>query len=206
MQNMMDVLKLSCIEVEDMDCDRIQRPNPYLEMDDEALNDNPVEAMSMSEEEKARRIKDLFSQLVSEGKSPKEAVLIAIKTVVDIANRQGNTHYLLSGGLKGIATTPAQELCQARPAKLKTVLWAAKKYVENVQKKPYSPKVRCLKISNAYFDTNISSIEGGLEYLANFLGLRIYCTSTDFFASIPLSIDIDTLRRRIEKLLAEIDV
>jgi len=77
-----------------------------------------------------------------------------------------------------------------------------KKYIENVNKHPSSPKFRQFKLSNKFSD-RITSSGGGIDCLVNQLGFRIYSNDIDFIASIPLSIDISALTKRIDELLGE---
>lgn len=206
-KNMMDVLKLSCVE--DMDCDETEdeKSNPYLERShDEVVEKEPVIEMTKEERDAKQKatILKYFHQFVSEGMTPNEAGVKAINKVASesATSKEGN-NALLPGTLKGTKSVEAEEPSQNEiaPADLKLVLHTAKKYVDNVAKKPSTAKFRNFKLSNRVFD-NITSLEGGLDYLVNQLGFRVYNNDMDFIASIPLSIDIMALRERIDNLLS----
>lgn len=197
---MMDILKLSCIENMDIDCDETEEAiNPYLERSD-AVN---TQTIKMSKEEQAIRIKNYFSQLVSEGMTPNDAVVKAINAVAkEVSSGVISGILLLPSNLKGTKQTESKNPFQvaSSASDLKDILLTTKKYVKNVQKQPYNPKFRCFRLSNKFFD-KITSTEGGLDYVVKDLGFRTYNTSLDFMASIPLSTDIDVLEKRIDDIL-----
>jgi hypothetical protein len=205
LQNMMEILKLSCVQ--DMECDGETevRLNPYLQR----RHDEVVEKKDqvMSQEEQAALIKEYFSELVGEGMSPNEAAAKAINKVASLKTggtiKENMMANLLPGTLRGKINSETQELYNVLPssADLKVVLSTAKKYVDNVQKQPFTPKFRNFKLSNKFFD-KITSSEGGLEYITNQLGFCIYNNGIDFMASIPLSMDIAALKKRIDDLLS----
>ena len=197
---MMDILKLSFAEDMDVDCDETKHncSNPYLERQGEEtiVKQKPV----LSKDEQAARIKEYFSQLVGDGMSPNEAAAKAINMVADLAratNEEESSIGLMKGELSSVGNY--QTCCVEN---LNDVLSTAKKYVQNVQKQPFSPKFRSFKLSNKVSD-RITSSEGGIECLVNELGFRTYSNDVDFMASIPLSIDISALILRINKLLGD---
>ena len=132
--------------------------------------------------------------------SPNEAAAKAINMVADLAratNEEESSIGLMKGELSSVGNH--QTCCVEN---LNNVLSTAKKYVQNVQKQPFSPKFRSFKLSNKVSD-RITSSEGGIECLVNELGFRTYSNDVDFMASIPLSIDISALILRINKLLGD---
>ena len=199
---MIEILKLSCVE--DMDCSDEHISNPYVERSNEEFQRNAVTKRTMSKEEQAMRIKDLFTNYVAKGLPPNDAAAKAINEVASeaISLKVGQLQ-LDPGSLSGTYTTNVIGSSAIMPdtTSLKDVLHTAKKYVENVQKKPYSPKFRSFKISNRFFD-NITSADGGLECIVKYLGFAIHTAPLDYMASIPLSADTDAMKERIDALLS----
>lgn len=197
-KNIMEVLKLSCIE--DIECNKAEdTSNLYVERSDDKVFEIEQSA-AMSKEEQATRIKEYFTQLVSEGVSPNEAAVLAINRVAkDMTDGQVGVLPGLAGS-KSNYTGNNQSNTPHIPEHFNDILLTAQRYVENVQKRPWSPKYRNFKISNKIFD-NITSRKGGLDYLTSQLGFRLYCNETDFMASIPLCVDTDILLQRIEDRL-----
>ena len=198
---MIEILKMSCEE--DMDCTDDNGSNPYLERSDSEAERKSM-AKTMTKEEQATEIKKLFTMYTSEGMPPNMAAAKAINDVANAKNVNGDKP-LLPGTLQG-QMNDNDVISYASTIHLnhqRDVLHTAKKYIENVQKKPYSPKFRCFKVSNRFFD-NITQAEGGLDYIVKCLGFRTYINSADYMASIPLSVDIDALKERVEHLLNSI--
>ena len=81
------------------------------------------------------------------------------------------------------------------------VLSTALKYLENAMKEPWTPKFRTFRLSNKVAD-KISRIEGGIGLLQS-LGFEIFGTGHDFMATIPLLVDLDSMKVQIESLLAK---
>jgi len=203
-KNMMDILKLSFAEDMNttMDCDEEKNngSNPYLERE---ADESMTEQKPMSKDEQTACIKKYFSQLVEDGMAPNEAAVKAINMVAELARAKDEgkcSADLLPGTLKGTKSTGQSQTLSAKI--LDDVLSTAKKYIENVNKHPSSPKFRQFKLSNKFSD-RITSSGGGIDCLVNQLGFRIYSNDIDFIASIPLSIDISALTKRIDELLGE---
>ncbi len=196
---MIEILKMSCQD--DMDCVDDNGSNPYLERRDVGVESHPP-ASPMSKEEQTEQIKHLFMKYTAEGIAPNQAAAKAINEIASKAKSDKEQENLLPGTLKGQIMNSVAESHTVTPhlTPIRDVLHTAKKYVENVQKKPYSPKFRSFKVSNRIFD-NITLAEGGLEYIVKCLGFRTYITSSDYMASIPLGVDTDALKERIEQLL-----
>ena len=199
---MMEILNLSCVD--NMDCNNDDVSNQYLEINNrDTKYHSPTR--TLTKEEQTTKIKDFFTKYVADGMAPNQAAAKAMNLVANELKNVKEEGRLLPGTLKGESTSkvhdsdsPAAKLLSTS---LRDVLHTAKKYVENVRKNPYSPKFRSFKVSNRFFD-NITSTDCGLEYIVQCLGFRTYSTSTDYIASIPLSVDIDALNERIDHQLS----
>merc|ERR1711971_619823 len=109
------------------------------------------------------------------GMEPNEAVVKAINMVA----REVSSG-LKCSNLEGTKHTEARKSMQVTLSTrdLKNILLTTKKYVKNVQKQPFTPKFRSFKLSNRIFD-NITSTNGGLDYVMQNLGFRVYNTTSD---------------------------
>lgn len=87
-------------------------------------------------------------------------------------------------------------------ATLLQVIKTAKKYLDNVQKEPFTSKFRRFKLSNKVFD-RIVRVPGGIDQIIA-LGFAVYITDTDFMASIPLGANLKTMEDAMDKLLSEL--
>lgn len=76
----------------------------------------------------------------------------------------------------------------------------AKKYLDNATKDPHASRFRRFKLSNKIFD-RIARVPGGLDLITNQLGFAIYRTDADYFASIPLAADLDSIEISINRIL-----
>ena len=85
-------------------------------------------------------------------------------------------------------------------AAVKVVLTTALKYLDNAIKEPWTPKFRTFRLSNKVAD-RITRVEGGIRLL-QCLGFEVFGTGNDFMATIPLVVDLDSMKVKIESLLA----
>ena len=76
----------------------------------------------------------------------------------------------------------------------------AKKYLDNAKKDPHASRFRRFKLSNKIFD-RIARVPGGLDLITDKLGFAIYRTDADYFASIPLAADLDSIEISINRIL-----
>ena len=73
------------------------------------------------------------------------------------------------------------------------------KYLHNTIRDPSNPKFRSMKLSNKVVD-RISRVVGGLELMCA-LGFHIYSSFQDFMVCIPLSADLDKMKKDLETIL-----
>jgi len=94
------------------------------------------------------------------------------------------THHHLNGGPKSDT--------------LRQIAETAKKYLDNAKKDPYTNRFRRFKLSNKIFDRIV--VSGGLDIITNW-GFAVYRTDTDFYASIPLAADLESIELSIDRVL-----
>ena len=94
------------------------------------------------------------------------------------------THHHLNGGPKSDT--------------LRQIAETAKKYLDNAKKDPYTNRFRRFKLSNKIFDRIV--VLGGLDIITNW-GFAVYRTDTDFYASIPLAADLESIELSIDRVL-----
>jgi Thioredoxin-like/PUB domain len=89
-------------------------------------------------------------------------------------------------------------------AKLQSVLAITWKYFQNCYKAPWNPKFRQFRLSFKVADA-ITMVDGGVELL-ECLGFKIYGTSTDYVATVPIEVDLDMMKISIRSLCTQLDI
>ncbi|EJK75569.1 hypothetical protein THAOC_02700 [Thalassiosira oceanica] len=173
------------------------------------------ESKSLSKEEFSARVKTIFGELVATGLGPNEAAAEAINRAT---NEQSKTSTPSDeGALSGTgevcdATVPEftsiasalDEMCKLNNddrSSVASVLKTARKYILNVKKDPHNPRYRSFRLSNKVFD-QITSKPGSIA-LITWLGFSIYSSDTDFYACIPLTIDLDAFASVLDKAIQD---
>lgn len=82
---------------------------------------------------------------------------------------------------------------------LRQIAETAKKYLDNAKLDPYTNRFRRFKLSNKIFDRIVQE-PGGLDVITNW-GFAVYRTDTDFYASIPLAADLESIELSINRVL-----
>jgi len=215
-KSMIDILALSCAEADGtaQTGGRNTKAETYLKR----TTEKKVTASSpLSKEDIAIRVKELFPRLVAQGLAPNEAAAEAIKQAT-LQQSDPTFENLESGHIGGeskaatlnksdaitnisVAQTvdTFYKMNSGEKDKVVTVLSTAQKYVANVQKDPTNPRFRNFRLSNKVFD-RITSNSGSMELLKSF-NFSAFHSDIDFFASIPLSVDLELLSKVLEKLL-----
>ena len=218
--SMLDILALSCCEAE-----------PSAGAGDKTTNVKAEEYLVRKKDGKSKpstvdlqtRVKEIFTSLVASGQPPNAAAAEAIKQ----ASEEKNDPFvkLEQGFIQGVVEVckdeiksnsieeKANKLCEVHGLDVASkaerissgaktvvnVLSIAKKYVANVQKDPYNPRFRNFKLSNKVFD-NITSTRGSIDLLIA-IGFAVYHSDMDFFATIPLSTDLELMSNVLDSLI-----
>ncbi len=191
---MIETLKLSCIEEESE-----EEVEEELDENESNVASESVSKKTMSREEFAERVKEIFMGFVSGGMSPNEAGAKAIL--------QANEESL---SMK----TSAMEINEPENEKEEEETFNAKdiergaisliiKYITKVKDNPSTPKYRMIKLGNKIFD-QITSSKYALKYI-EFLGFQLFHNEFDFVATIPLSSDITLMKLTAEEFLSTYD-
>ena len=217
-KSMLDILALSCAEAEKADESggANSKAEKYLKRasvkDDKASN-------SLSKEDIAARVKELFPKLVATGLAPNEAAAEAIKQATLLQNNtQGMT--LDKGTMIGDCTVVADydHVAASKVTieetldnvyrrnsddneKVALVLSTAQKYVNNVKNDPTNPRFRNFRLSNKVVD-RITSNAGSMELLRS-LNFAVFHSDVDFMASIPIYSNLELLGKVLDEALKQ---
>ena len=207
-KSLLEILEVSCQEAEQGSAGVELRTNAR-----KYLTRKPEESISLSQDEFSARVKTIFSELVATGLGPNEAAAEAIKRATSEQSKPSTDEGALRGtGEVSNATLPENtsiasaldEMCKwnhGDRSSVASVLKTARKYISNVKRDPHNPRYRSFKLSNTVAD-RITSIPGSIA-LITWLGFSVYSSDTDFYACIPLAIDLDALEAVLDKAIQD---
>lgn len=184
------MLKLSCIEEK---AEKESSPTAS-----NAANTNTV---PMTKEEQTARIHVIFAELVSEGLKPNEAALKAIQQVSEEvkASKQAND-------VQQVEVQQVEPEDKFEPKHIdREVVSLVMKYIDNVEKNPSTVRFRNMRLGNKIFDHKITSTKDGLRFIQH-LGFHIFSTDIDYYAALPLSANIASMKKYAEELLDNEDM
>jgi Thioredoxin-like/PUB domain len=87
---------------------------------------------------------------------------------------------------------------------LDSVLTTIRKYFDNCFLEPWNPKYRKFKLSFKVAD-GITRVDGSISLMKS-MGFVIFCTTEDFVAYIPITIDLDEMKGSITSLCQQFNV
>lgn len=216
-KSILDILALSCQDEETSPSSKQgERTNlkaeSYLFRKKVPAGDIEEEKGTTSTVEFSARVKELFSQLVTQGMEPNSAAANAIRLATTEHNESSFRSRYEAGTLSGtsevcfakdqafhVGQREASHTPQLSDRDIVYVLTIAKKYLANVQKDQSNPRFRNFRLGNKVFD-QITSTPGGLALLTD-IGFAVFHSDDDFVASIPLTVDLAAMAHVFDRLL-----
>lgn len=148
-----------------------------------------MKEQTWSKEKQMSRIREIFHELVKQGMNLNEAGVKSINQMVEEMKKTSadNSHILEEEhNLKNDFEVDCEMLDQ--------ILL----YIDKLEERPWDFHLRKIKVTDVTFDDKIASSDRGLEFLDH-VGFHILATNDGFIACIPIWIDLNEMRNKIQQ-------
>jgi len=153
-------------------------------------------------EEQRKRVIEIFTKLCGEGMIANEAAAKAILQVAEELQVIKGAYMEIDGDASNLESeVVVQDVFDPKsisPEVAKVVL----KCITNIEKNPFTPRFRMVKLSNRVFD-QVTSSRGGLQLIVQYLGFDVFAVGIDFVAVVPLAANIPEMIKVAQDIMED---